>query len=221
MRGVRTVFFDATGTLIWLPRGAAGHYKEVAARHGADLSLDALAAAFRRAWGEMPVPVETRVPRADDDQSWWRELVERVLDRCAVEPGALDREAYFAELYVEFAKPGVWDVYPETRAVLDSLAGRFQLAVISNFDGRLRTVFAELGLARYFEQVIISSEVGADKPAPWIFEEALRRTGVRADEALHVGDDPECDWEGGAQAGLQVFKLQRPENSLRDLLAVL
>ena len=52
-------------------------------------------------------------------------------------------------------------------------------------------------------------------------ESPLRRAGVRAHEALHVGDDPECDWEGGAQAGLHVFKLQRPQNSLQDLLALL
>jgi putative hydrolase of the HAD superfamily len=221
MKEVRAIFFDAAGTLIRLPRGAACHYVEVAARHGTDIPLEAMAAAFRAAWEEISAPPEIRTPRPDDDRGWWRDLVGHVLDRCAVPPSALDRDAYFAELYSEFVRPGVWAVYPEAQAVLTCLAGRFQLGIISNFDGRLRTVLAELGLAPFFQHVIISSEVGADKPAPWIFEEALRRAGVRAAEAWHVGDEPECDWEGGARAGLQVFKLQRPQNSLRDFLAVL
>jgi len=221
MKAARAIFFDAVGTLIRLPRGAAYHYVEVAARHGADLPIEAVEAAFRAAWGELPPPPETRAPRPDDDRGWWRDLVGRVLDRCAVSPGELDREAYFAELYSEFVQPGVWAVYPETEPVLAALVERFQLGIISNFDGRLRAVLAQLGLAPFFQHVIISSEVGADKPAPRIFEEALRRAGVRAAEAWHVGDEPECDWEGGARAGLNVFKLQRPQNSLHDFVAAL
>jgi FMN phosphatase YigB (HAD superfamily) len=36
---------------------------------------------------------------------------------------------------------------------------------------------------------------------------------------LHVGDDPERDWKAAKAAGLSVFRLDRPKNSLRDLLA--
>jgi FMN phosphatase YigB (HAD superfamily) len=36
---------------------------------------------------------------------------------------------------------------------------------------------------------------------------------------LHVGDDPERDWKAAKAAGLLVFRLDRPRNSLRDLLA--
>ena len=35
---------------------------------------------------------------------------------------------------------------------------------------------------------------------------------------LHVGDDAERDWKAAAAAGLLVFRLHRPRNSLRDLL---
>ena len=41
---------------------------------------------------------------------------------------------------------------------------------------------------------------------------------LNADEVLHVGDDPERDWKAAAAAGLLVFRLDRPRNSLRDLL---
>ena len=36
---------------------------------------------------------------------------------------------------------------------------------------------------------------------------------------MHVGDDPFRDWLGAAAAGLHVFRLDRPANSLSDLVA--
>jgi putative hydrolase of the HAD superfamily len=220
MTGLRVIFFDAAGTLIGLPRSVAFHYCDVAVRHGLDVPSQAMYEAFCMTWKEMPAPVTTRIRRPDDDQGWWQEFVGRVLEKVAVDRD-FNRAAYFEELYAEFTKPGVWDVYPETREVLAALAGRYRLGIISNFDGRLRAILEELGLATLFAHVIISSEVGADKPDPWIFQEALRLANVDASEVLHVGDEPVGDWEGGAQAGMHVFKLKRPENSLRDVFGVL
>lgn len=215
MNSLRVIFFDAVGTLIHLPRGASWHYREVARRHGLELPAEALDAAFRRIWKEMPAPVTTRAPRTDDDRAWWEALVHRVLYACApAEVQRFNRAAYFEELYDEFAKPGVWDVYPESREVLAELALRYELGIISNFDGRLRIVLEQLDLARFFRHLVISSEVGANKPHPWIFSEALRLAVVAPHEALHVGDDPRADWEGAAQAGLRVFQLKRPGMSL-------
>jgi putative hydrolase of the HAD superfamily len=215
----RVIFFDAAGTLFHLPRGVGWHYRDVARRHGADLSEDALNKAFRAAWETMPRPAETRVPREDDDLGWWRAVVFRVLDDCDA-GGEMDRAAFFEELWSEFVKPGVWELYPETHDVLSALAGRFRLGVVSNFDSRLRGILPQLGIEEFFDDMVISSEVGADKPSPLIFEEALRRFTVRPEEAMHVGDDV-ADWNGACAAGLQVFELRRPSNSLRDLSALL
>jgi hypothetical protein len=37
-------------------------------------------------------------------------------------------------------------------------------------------------------------------------------------KVLEVGDDPERDWKAAKAAGLLVFRLNRPNNSLSDLL---
>jgi putative hydrolase of the HAD superfamily len=218
---LKVIFFDAAGTLFHLPRGVGWHYRDVALRHGWDLSEDRLRSAFGTVWREMPVRPAVRGPRAGDDKSWWRELVERVLDQCGAEGQGTARDAYFEELYREFTLPGVWELYPEVTEVLAALRPRFRLGVISNFDGRLRAILDHLGIFAAFDPVVISSEVGADKPDAWIFEQALARAGAAPGEAWHVGDDPERDWQGAAAAGLHVFRLSRPENSLRDLHALL
>jgi putative hydrolase of the HAD superfamily len=216
----RAIFFDAAGTLFHLPRGVGWHYREVARRHGANLDEAALSVAFRTAWKASLPPDETRVARPDDDRGWWRALVVQVLDECRAGP-ELNRDQYFEELWSEFTKPGVWELYPETREVLSALRGRFRLGVISNFDSRLRQILPHLGIAEFFDDVVISSEVGAEKPSSHIFAEALRRSGIEAAEALHAGDEADADWRGAAAAGLRVFQLERPKNSLRDLLTLL
>lgn len=216
---IRTIFFDAAGTLFHLPRGVGWHYRTVLLRHGCDLAEEASGRAFGEVWKAMPARESSRSRREDDDREWWRVLVERVLDRCGVTASDLDRSAYFEELYAEFTKSGVWALYPEVKETLLFLSERYRLGIISNFDGRLRPILRDLGISEFFEPVIISSEVGAEKPDAWIFQQALKHSAVAPEAALHVGDDPVRDWEGAAAAGLHVFQLDRPANSLSDLVA--
>jgi len=219
---IRTIFFDAAGTLFHLPRGVGWHYRDVAGRFGCELDVEVLSNAFRIVWRQMPARASSRQPRPDDDRDWWFDLVRQVLDRCGDPARELDRRAYFEQLYAEFARPNVWELYPEVREVLAALRPRFRLGVISNFDGRLRTILAHLDLVDWFDPIVISSEAGADKPEAWIFDRALDLAGVASrGEAMHVGDDPRCDWQGAEAAGLRAFRLQRPGNSLRDLAAEL
>ncbi len=216
-----TIFFDAAGTLIYLPQTVGYHYAFVGDRIGLRLDADALDAAFAAVWREMPARPAIDGPREDDDKGWWRDLVNRVLDRVAPNVSGLNRDAYFEAVYGHFAEAGVWDLYPEVIEVLDALRGRFELAVISNFDGRLRMIFEHLGVSKYFAHIFLSSELGADKPDPEIYRRALRLSDVRPNETLHVGDDPERDWEGATAAGLEVFRVERRRNSLRDLVSIL
>ena len=217
----KTIFFDAAGTLIHLPKSVGQHYAFVGERVGLRLDAKALDEAFRACWKETPPRPAIDGPREDDDKGWWRELVNRVLDRVAPALKALDRDAFFEGVYGHFAEPGVWELYPEVDDVLEELHGRFQLAVISNFDGRLRVILEHLGVSKFFAHVFLSSELGADKPDPEIYRRALRLSEARPNETLHVGDDPERDWEAATAAGLSGFRLERPVNNLRDLLSVI
>jgi putative hydrolase of the HAD superfamily len=165
----------------------------------------------------MPVRPATRLPRQGDDKGWWFSLVEQVLERCEAPQEQLPRFDYFEQLYQEFTRPGIWELYPETREVLTQLRPHYRLGVISNFDGRLRPILANLGLEEFFDPIVISSEVGADKPDPWIFQRALTLAGSAPFESWHVGDEPRSDWQGAEAAGMRVFRLERPVNSLRDL----
>jgi putative hydrolase of the HAD superfamily len=217
----KTIFFDAAGTLIYLPKSVGHHYAFVGERLGLVLDADALDRAFAASWKQMPARPAIDGPRKDDDKGWWRELVNHVLDEVAPGITELDRDAFFEAAYAHFAEAGVWDLYPEVAEVLELLRERFDLAVISNFDGRLRMILEHLGVSPLFSHVFLSSELGADKPDPEIYRRALQLSGAAPNETLHVGDDPERDWEGARSAELAIFELKRPDNSLRDLLRCL
>jgi len=218
---LRAIFFDAVGTLFCLTRTVGEHYAIVAEELGLKLDAAQLDRAFASAWDAMPARAPIDGPRPDDDKGWWRELVDLVLNQVASSLSELDRDNFFEVAYEHFAEPGVWELYPEVEDVLAKLQPRFQLAVISNFDGRLRFILEHLGISKFFRHVFISSELGADKPDPEIYRRALNVTRLKPDEVLHVGDDPERDWQGATAAGLSIFQLDRRKNSLRDLLSII
>jgi len=215
---IKAIFFDAAGTLFYLTKTVGDHYAYVGREVGLNLDAQQLERAFHVAWQQMPRRPAIDGPRENDDKSWWRELVGHVFDQVAPSVIELDCDNFFEVAYEHFAEPGVWQLYPEVPEVLEQLRPRFQLAVVSNFDTRLRFILQHLGISRYFSYIFISSELGADKPDPEIFRRAVQVMHLDANEVLHVGDDRERDWKAAEEAGLLVFQLNRPRNSLRDLL---
>src|SRR5947208_6205748 len=217
---LKAIFFDAVGTLFYLTKTVGDHYALVGSEVGLTLNARKLDRAFYTAWEQMPLRAAIDGPRENDDKGWWRELVNLVLDQVAPSLSGPDRDNFFEVAYEHFAEAGVWELYPEVFDVLEKLEPRFQLAVISNFDGRLRFILEHLGISKFFAHVFVSSEIGADKPDPEIFRRALKIVQVEPNQVLHVGDDAERDWKAATAAGLAIFKLDREKNSLRDLLAI-
>ena len=218
---LKTIFFDAAGTLFYLTKTVGDHYSLVAAEAGLSLDAQELDRAFYKAWKRMPDRPAIDGPRGNDDKGWWRGLVDLVMDQAAPSLSEFDRDNFFEIAYEHFAEAGVWELYPEVVAILEKLQPHYRLAVISNFDGRLRFILEHLGISTYFGYVFVSSEIGADKPDPEIFRRALRFIGLKPAEVLHVGDDPERDWKAATEAGLSIFRLDRQKNSLRSLLTFL
>ena len=203
---IRVVTFDAANTLIRLTRPASQTYADVAHRFGAVLDPVRLNQGFLQAWKEVPRLPDQTGPRSDDGRSWWRDLVATTLSLAELRVDPFP--AYFDALYEEFKRPGIWQLTPGVTQVLDTLAeGAIRLGILSNFDQRLYSILKNLGVLDRFEYVIISSEIGAEKPSPRIFAEVLRRFQVDPKEVLHVGDDEVLDGNGARSAGMSAFVL--------------
>jgi 2-haloalkanoic acid dehalogenase type II len=98
--------------------------------------------------------------------------------------------------------------YPDAAAGLARLRGKTRLALLSNAPPSLRDLLKQLGLARYFDHMIISGEVDVRKPDPGIYLLALASLGVRPEDSLFV-DDLEQNLEGARQIGMGCLLMDR------------
>jgi FMN phosphatase YigB (HAD superfamily) len=95
--------------------------------------------------------------------------------------------------------------------LLRRLAERYRLAVVSNFDytPTALDILERAGVANLFGAIVVSDEVGWRKPRRDIFDVALARLGVRADESLFVGDRADMDVLGAQQVGMDAAWINR------------
>lgn len=69
--------------------------------------------------------------------------------------------------------------------------GKYKLALLSNSSSEyLRNELAKYDLSKYFDEIVISSEVGLIKPEPEVFEHIMQKLGVKPDECIFTDDNP-------------------------------
>ena len=207
----KAVLLDVGGTLIESRPSPAAIYADVLSRRGETVTEEEVAPAFKAVWTELTLEHPPGLDRyhhlKGGEWEWWGTFLRRVLDRLG---HRTPWEPVLAELFETFADPTLWHVFPEVREVLDELRGRgLRLAVVSNWDARLPTLLADLGLADYFEQLLVSGIEGVEKPAVEIFHRAARRLGVENADCVHIGDSPLDDVRGAEAAGMSAVLLDR------------
>lgn len=90
---------------------------------------------------------------------------------------------------------------PYALETVAKIARKLPVAIVTNgITDIQRSRLALSPLKDYVTEVVISEEVGVSKPRPGIFEIALDRLGVKAGEALMVGDGVNSDIRGANNA---------------------
>ncbi|HKV55831.1 MAG TPA: HAD-IA family hydrolase [Candidatus Binataceae bacterium] len=219
MAEFKAVFFDAAGTLFETREPVGYSYARIAREFGVHAEPEQVTVAFRRTSHEAPGLAFGPGRGAEElrrlERRWWYDLVEATF---ASFEKFNDFEGYFDSLFAFFADPANWLADPEAVPTLEALRRHgLTLGVVSNFDHRLYRILDGLGLRRCFDSVTISSEAGFAKPAPELFEMALKHHGIRADQALHVGDSEHLDVAGATGAGIAAVLIDRksPEHRVR------
>jgi putative hydrolase of the HAD superfamily len=206
----KAIFFDAVGTLFRVRGGVGQIYWEIAKPYGVKALPEEIERAFQEVFPKAPPLAFSRLQSGllrRSEKEWWHGLVREVFDRV----GMIRKfDEYFEEVFRVFSGIRGWELYSETREVLQRLrkAG-FILGIISNFDSRILTVCTDLEIFEYLDSIQISSREGAAKPDPQIFWKALQHHGLLPREAVHVGDSLEEDVRGADAAGLIPIFLNR------------
>jgi putative hydrolase of the HAD superfamily len=216
-RRIRTVTFDAGGTLL-APHPSVGEvYAEVLGSFGLERDPARLEHAFRHAFATVSKNPAVLNPE-DREKDFWRQVVRRTVDRDPLPESLFD--GVFAAMWDAFSHGARWRVFDGTHALLRALGERgYRIGVLSNWDRRLHRVLEETGLAALIELVIVSADIGIEKPDIGIFREVETRTGCPAQACLHVGDSLHHDLAGARAAGWSGL-LVRNDDEPVDLPAI-
>lgn len=103
---------------------------------------------------------------------------------------------------------------PDADKVVRYLASKYPLTIVSNgFKEVQYYKFEHSGLSDCLTHTLVSDEIGINKPQPEIFRIALERNGVKADEAIMIGDSYSSDIAGAKAAGIDQIWLHDGETS--------
>lgn len=207
----KTIFLDVGHTLIW----PYPSYEELSLRayHRAGVAVDLarLKKAIDEVWAEVFAKDPTATYEATEEanrQFLW-DVESRIFDRLGVREG---RKEIFDHLIALFNDPASYRLFPDVHPTLTALKERgLQLAIVSNWNWHLPDLIGELGLAEYFDLIVVSARVGCAKPHPGIFQVALQRARARPEQTIHVGDSYHADVLGAQTVGITGVLLDRED----------
>jgi len=141
----------------------------------------------------------------------FEELYSSVLLRLGINPS----EEVLNQIYELYKRSYSFETVPGAEETLQSLYGRYKLAVVSNATSHLpRFALEKSGLAKFFQVVVVSRDLGVRKPDPEIFRYALERLKVKPEEAIHVGDSIKHDVKGAKKVGIKVVWIKTEEEEV-------
>ena len=106
--------------------------------------------------------------------------------------------------------PDRYGFFDDVHEWLEKWSKRYTLAALSDAMPSAITLLHEGGLWPYFTEVVISTHVGATKPAPAMYQAVLRRLGADPAGCLFV-DDRAVNLEGAMRAGMRAVQMDRAE----------
>jgi len=192
------IFFDLGLTLV--SRDRAGRYKNILAQYQIEKSYQEIEMAFhladktffREYPGVLGKPQEYYI-------SWYHGLVNFYL-------GISLNLFVLGEIIVNFTDDIPWKAFPYTIDTLKKLREcGLKLGLISNWNDSCRKVLMNSGIDKYLDYIVVSSEVGVEKPNPEIFKKTFNLVGVDSKQCLYVGDNYYDDVRGSQAVGMDCF----------------
>ncbi len=140
--------------------------------------------------------------------------------------------ADFEDAYVRLC-PTKTNLFPHAHETLQYLQGKYTLHLISNgFKESQKLKIAGTNLGQYFQHIIVSEDVGVNKPDKAIFEYAVNLAGTTKAQSVMIGDSLEADVYGALNYGMDAiffnpFNAPKPDDvpvqitHLKELITLL
>ena len=207
----KAIFLDVGGTLLELgdPESA---YAEILDQYGYPATREQIGAWIRKAQEETGPVVSSGSGlsfkvSASEEQARREDLIAVFLREAGVKKHV---DSCRQEIWDSWVRTPVFRLFPETLPLLRGLKeSGFLVGAVSNWEPRLQELCENLGIAQYFDFMVVSEAQGYAKPGMRLFELALERAATRPEEVIHVGNDPVEDIEPAESLGIRAVLLQR------------
>ena len=180
MDNIKGIIFDYGGTLDTNGVHWFHIFRKVYAVHLPQITEERLREAY--VYGERYLATHRVIEPADDFLAMLRKKVTIQLSALGVGDEELTKRIATA------CDDIVRTQMEATREVLDALAMRYPMVLVSNFYGNIQAVLASYGLDGYFKEIVESAVVGIRKPDPQIFALGVEALAMLPEEVVVVGD---------------------------------
>ncbi len=121
-----------------------------------------------------------------------------------------------AQSYLDLS-PKMTGLFADAVDVLKYLQSKYTMHLITNGFAEVQWIKIEnSGLKPFFEHIIVSEEVGTQKPSKEIFEIAMERAKTNAAESIMIGDNYNTDIVGARNAGMDQIFFNPKKNRKRE-----
>jgi len=209
---IKAVLFDMFDTLMLIEHEHAFYHPSLRRAHeflvqnGVDVSFEAFKDAYVRARDALYAEADARMGEPHFNLRVANALRSLGFD-FGVSSGVVCGATFaFCEEFMRYVR-----VDENAEVVLRELHGKYKLGIVSNF-AIPECVFRLLerhGLDVFFDAVVVSGAVNKRKPNPEIFMKALEKLGVKAEEAVFVGDTVDADVQGAKSVGMKTVFIER------------
>ena len=138
----------------------------------------------------------------DGSRGFWIDLISHFLNSLNLSESESLKETILAS----FETGQHWMLEPSFMDLVKLAHSQgIRMGVLSNWDNRLRSLLKKKGIHDYFEDFIISGEIGYEKPSKEIFQAAEQKVGLSGGSILYVGDKIALDWLPASELGWKAF----------------
>lgn len=222
---IKTILFDVGETLLRPHPSFVEKFYEVLKEVGHSKSIDEIQKAefiVKEAVDKKFRQGETYSLSAEQSKNFWVWFYSELLNNLSILPDGKIIDAFIRR----FSDPSSYRLYDDALPAIKELKKRnFTIGVVSNFEEWCEELLEKMLIKHLLDFVVVSANVGFEKPDIRIFEEALKLSNSQPHETIHIGDNPYADVEGAAKIGIYPILIDRynryPElNSVKKITSL-
>jgi putative hydrolase of the HAD superfamily len=207
-RGIKAVFFDFGGTLVYLSPSKEELFFKATRSIGLRLKRDEIKLAYRVV-NYCNKYSSVKIRDANERSRFYQEYNRQLCEVLGISSCFDTLHPIVASLFSNSKK---WKVFKDVLTVLPRLRkSRVMLSVVANWDANLGVLMEGLKIKHFFDLVVSSQELGIEKPDPEVFKRAVAMLprAQKMSEVMYIGNEYELDIVGARAAGFVPVLIDR------------